>query len=683
MVRDDRNLRPIGPQPWWALVAALLLTLRGETPPAAGELAPADRSPLRTVATGSSPSKVPARRVRPEGEYRVAARIDVAGFHSSDASPSPAKDGTKGPGPKTPADDDQSSILLSVEPLPPDAAQAAGTLPGSAAGEGPVVAAPPQVEGEPGPAPKPSTAPEPNTTPKPSKAIEPISALAPSTPPEPSSAPEPSIVPEPSTAAETSTAPETSTVPEARTAPRLITAQQPIAVPEPSTPHRPVAAPRPAEAVRHRPWAIEDRPSPKAKTSEVKTAKAKAVVSTDQSAAATGAKATPSPSPPMHPKFIPGLRERLEGGVQAAERRACYTARAEFLAALRQIAENADGNGDPEGPSAALTEALTTIDEADDFTAATAGGQAAGPASIAAGHRSGAAKTLPPRATPSQAVRYYAQFAAGRLAAALGPSREASYALFGLGKVHAVLADDPSSAVRNARAKAEVYFAAALRADAGNWQAANELGVLLARQGRLAEAATCLRQSVAIQPCGESLHNLAVTLHCAGQEPQARGAHQRALAMGYGPTASRRPDVQWVSPDALTGAPRGTPATRGAAAPGNSAGSSVQAKSIANNSAETAAPKVTAPKTADQRAARPWPEPRSDSESRLGETRPREATGRAVKEPAEWKAAPIPGEEDEGGEAGETDDSAVSPADHPAAAPAAARRGLFWWLPWN
>jgi Flp pilus assembly protein TadD len=99
-----------------------------------------------------------------------------------------------------------------------------------------------------------------------------------------------------------------------------------------------------------------------------------------------------------------------------------------------------------------------------------------------------------------------------------------------------------------------------LRVDGGNWQAANELGVLLARQGRNEEAARHLRHSVAVRPQGESLHNLAVVLHHSGETTQAREAHERSIAMGYTPSRSRRPEVQWVSPQALAGAERNSAA---------------------------------------------------------------------------------------------------------------------------
>jgi hypothetical protein len=367
-----------------------------------------------------------------------------------------------------------------------------------------------------------------------------------------------------------------------------------------------------------------------------------------------------------------------------------YTARAVFLGALRQIAEHAEK---PAAALAALEEASRTLDEADDFAG---GAPQVRPSDIAAGHRSAAAETLPPQSTASRAVKHYGQFAAERLAAGLCPShqassRQASQALFGMGRVHALLAEEPASTVRNAAAKAEAYYAAAVRADAANWQAANELGVLLARQGRYAEAAAQLRQSIAVQPRPESMHNLAVALHCAGYTAQATQAHLQALALGYGRSVSPRPDVQWVSPDAMAGVPQGPPATHAstpARKPAEPAAKVVEKPSLEHRAVKTE------PRVADHRSSRPKPEaqparqdameadedveepspPVENSPSRLGEMRPRDD---------ESKPADMPNDEADEAAATEADDPPTSPVKRKATSRPAQRRGVLRWLPWN
>src|SRR5207253_1058706 len=121
--------------------------------------------------------------------------------------------------------------------------------------------------------------------------------------------------------------------------------------------------------------------------------------------------------------------------------------RAQFLDALRQIAEYNDRSGNAAGPAALLADALLALEEADDFVAAPTGRQPMRTAAIVAAHRSSAARTLPAGATPMQAASHYGQSAAHRLAAALGPSRDASMALFGLGRVHVMMLQEPSVAI--------------------------------------------------------------------------------------------------------------------------------------------------------------------------------------------------------------------------------------------
>jgi hypothetical protein len=302
--------------------------------------------------------------------------------------------------------------------------------------------------------------------------------------------------------------------------------------------------------------------------------------------------ALPSGAPVAPQAVCAAARQRMSSAAQAAERRALYTARAEFLEALRQLAENRPAAESAEPPATVFAEAFATLEEADDFVAHVASGHwPRDAARIAATHRSAASKTLPAQATSASAARHYVRFASQRLAMALGESSQVSWALHGLGKVHVLLAAEPSSVVPNPHLKAEAMYDAAVRTDRRNWQAANELGVLLAKQGRYAEAAVHLQQSVAVQPRGESLHNLAVVLHHCGQTAQARELHQHSLAMGYGRPTSRRPEVIWVSPDALAGTgskPIGSP---GSAASG--ASSARQANSRVEDGSTDSSPPQT------------------------------------------------------------------------------------------
>src|SRR2546428_308777 len=84
MVMEDRNLRPARIlQPLWLVVAVLLLTARGETPPAS-ETAPAELGINRIT----KPVKVPRKRVRPDYDLPPTATIRAADFAALEPTPS-------------------------------------------------------------------------------------------------------------------------------------------------------------------------------------------------------------------------------------------------------------------------------------------------------------------------------------------------------------------------------------------------------------------------------------------------------------------------------------------------------------------------------------------------------------------------------------------------------------------
>ena len=96
-----------------------------------------------------------------------------------------------------------------------------------------------------------------------------------------------------------------------------------------------------------------------------------------------------------------------------------------------------------------------------------------------------------------------------------------------------------------------VFHQAALATDGGNWLAANELGVLYARYGQLAEARQLLVYSVTVHPHVEGWHNLAVVHRRIGETDLAERAEAERLqlaqkavksAPGIGDT------VRWVDP---------------------------------------------------------------------------------------------------------------------------------------
>ena len=95
-----------------------------------------------------------------------------------------------------------------------------------------------------------------------------------------------------------------------------------------------------------------------------------------------------------------------------------------------------------------------------------------------------------------QAMQMYYDYVQNRLVACSGNTVVAGEALYCLGKLHQVRATDPieGSAIDNA--KSVVYYNASINCDPKSYKAANELGVMLARSGRIREARNLFLQSL-------------------------------------------------------------------------------------------------------------------------------------------------------------------------------------------
>lgn len=263
---------------------------------------------------------------------------------------------------------------------------------------------------------------------------------------------------------------------------------------------------------------------------------------------------------------VNGLSRRLSPEVQAGFRLgkagAAFAARAKFVGVLRQIALAKDAEAGNTGHATALAEGLRTLDEADDFIPR--GDALEAELDVDAIARSHGVRLVGEGVTPHEAVARYSRHAAAKLAEAAGGEQAGSMALYGLGKTYARM--DAQHGDDTAGRKSTVLFQAAVDAHAKNYLAANELGVGLARAGRIEQAAAVLRTAASQPGAIATVHaNLAAVERRLGNEPIALAAMQASQALAASEQTagevSRRHGIEWVSPEAF-GSPAPTMASR-------------------------------------------------------------------------------------------------------------------------
>jgi len=242
-------------------------------------------------------------------------------------------------------------------------------------------------------------------------------------------------------------------------------------------------------------------------------------------------------------------------GFELAQRGAIYSARAEFVAALHTIAGALDSASAGNSHDEMLEEGLQALDEADDFAANGAMAQSDADVSrIVAGHQTPVLKDAPLSGLScTAALSRYLTFAQEQLAGCTAGVPAGSAALYGLGKIYCVPESMHGPADPTHGAKAVALHQAALLVDSRNYRSANELGVLLARFGRLHEARAALLRSIAVSPQPTTWQNLAAVHRLLGERDlAARAYHESVLAAARpsrtGAAGRSAHIVQWLDP---------------------------------------------------------------------------------------------------------------------------------------
>jgi tetratricopeptide (TPR) repeat protein len=263
---------------------------------------------------------------------------------------------------------------------------------------------------------------------------------------------------------------------------------------------------------------------------------------------------------------------QTQHGFELAGRGAYFAARLEFLGALKLVAEGLDTEQKTGVHGRALTAALTTMKEAEDFLPGGSRLEAdADLPRIIAAHATPVLKNKADNITSMTALKCYFTFAQEQFAVAAGGEVAGSMALHALGKLHDAMAHKKTGPLAAAEPKAMVYFQAAMLAYPKNFMAANDLGVLLARCGNYTAARTMLEYSLSLSPQPAAWHNLAVVYGQLGQTMLARQADQQAAALQQAEVARRRAaqgtannSVQWVDPQTFAQTSANAPSAPGA-----------------------------------------------------------------------------------------------------------------------
>jgi tetratricopeptide (TPR) repeat protein len=249
------------------------------------------------------------------------------------------------------------------------------------------------------------------------------------------------------------------------------------------------------------------------------------------------AEAAPQPLPPVADNLP--RSEQLESlareadkqirhGFELANRGAYFAAQAEFVAALRLVAQALDAEHRTSEHSQALSNALLAIREAQDFLPHGAKTEAdLDLPTLVAGHRTPALKSVPAADLRAfTALRTYFTYAQEQLSVAAGHEVAGSMALYALGKLHTSCARLNVPEMVACQPKAKVFYQAALLTVPDNFMALNDLGVLLAQDGNYREARVMLERSVALQRNSAVLANLALVYRQLTQQDAADRAHR-------------------------------------------------------------------------------------------------------------------------------------------------------------
>lgn len=208
-----------------------------------------------------------------------------------------------------------------------------------------------------------------------------------------------------------------------------------------------------------------------------------------------------------------------------AERGACLSAEQEHFKALWLSAQLLDAMHGGTSRSEALAAARQAFDESDDFARYLPENAGADVRPQIVGHKTVVLQNSPQPIAPLATLQGYYDYASTQLVRAVDGEPLASQALSGLAQIQALLLVDKHEST--APAKAIALFQSAIAVDPKNALAANELGVLFTKYGRLESAHQAFTLSLQAEQRPATWHNLARVYDLLGKPEMATQARDR------------------------------------------------------------------------------------------------------------------------------------------------------------
>ncbi|HEX3868802.1 MAG TPA: hypothetical protein VHV77_00055 [Pirellulales bacterium] len=256
----------------------------------------------------------------------------------------------------------------------------------------------------------------------------------------------------------------------------------------------------------------------------------------------------------LSPMAASHASNHIRQGFDLGQRGAFFTARAEFVQALRTVAQAHDADEMTKVHVHALNSGLVAIEEIEDLAPRSK------PSStglevpvIARSHRTPRSGRIEPQGLTSDELRdKYVDHAAGQFAMAVGPEPVAAEALYGLAKIYATLGSQEGKLSVGADAKSMAFYRATLLAAPQHAIAANDLAVLLAKSGRYTEARELLTVSLQTNSHPAVWHNLAIVMKQMGDNDGAALAERSMQLAGGGTTPAAEQTAQVMQSIAFT-----------------------------------------------------------------------------------------------------------------------------------